>query len=147
MNNINISGRLGQVPELRYTKNQIPFCKFGVAVNSVKKTGEKNTSWINCECYRQAAFYLTTYGVKGARIAINGELQPYNFIRSDGIKVQGYAVVANKVELYDYRNKTVESDEGIAPALSSVVTYEAPPEDDNDFFLEPEPEPEQDQTI
>ena len=73
MNKVNLIGRLGSDPELRYTPAGKAVCEINVAVDD--GWGEnKKTAWIGVVLWDQKAELAGKYVRKGDRIGISGRL-------------------------------------------------------------------------
>jgi single-strand DNA-binding protein len=72
-------GRMTDSPELKYTPNNVPVCKFILAVNEVYKNSSKekveSASFFPVVAWNGAAKSISQYGRKGMRIAIDGRLK------------------------------------------------------------------------
>lgn len=78
LNNVQIIGRLGKEPEMRYTQSGTPVCKFSVAVEAyVPKDSDrpKHTEWFNVVSFAKLAEVCAQYLSKGDEVYCQGELQ------------------------------------------------------------------------
>ena len=79
MNNVNLLGRFGQDPELRFFDSGNCRINFSLAVDDrVKRDGEwvKQPVWINCEAWgKLASDVIAQYCRKGSQVAITGKLK------------------------------------------------------------------------
>lgn len=75
MNNWNFTGNIGKTGEIRYTagSNPTPVLGFSVAVTSGYGENAK-TTWANCQLFGKRAESLAPYVVKGASVAVSGEV-------------------------------------------------------------------------
>lgn len=119
MNSINMTGKLGQKPELKYTNGGKPYVKFSIAVHRFNYNFGGNFCWVNCECYDQAALFLVRAADKGTDIAIVGELQTYT-IQKGMHKQECYSVVCKSIEVFDDKRKKYVSDGGISQRLDNI---------------------------
>lgn len=73
MNNVNIIGRLGRDPELRYTPAGKAVCEINLAVDD--GWGEnKKTAWIGCVLWGKTTKIAAQHLKKGDRAGITGRL-------------------------------------------------------------------------
>lgn len=81
MNRVCLMGRLTSDPELRQTASGISSCSFSVAVDRGFKdqNGERQTDFISCTAWRQAAEFICRYFCKGKMIGIDGALRTRNY--------------------------------------------------------------------
>lgn len=78
LNNVQIIGRLGKEPEMRYTQSGTAVCKFSVAVEAyVPKDSDrpKHTEWFNVVSFAKLAEVCAQYLSKGDEVYCQGELQ------------------------------------------------------------------------
>lgn len=81
MNRVCLMGRLTSDPELRQTASGISSCSFNIAVDRGFKdqNGERQTDFISCTAWRQAAEFICRYFCKGKMIGIDGALRTRNY--------------------------------------------------------------------
>lgn len=83
VNKVIILGRLGKDPELRYTTNGTPVCRFSVATseNYTNKDGEKvqNTEWHRIVIWNKLAEHANNYLVKGSEVYLEGKLKTTSY--------------------------------------------------------------------
>lgn len=127
-NNITITGRLTNAPELKTTPNGVSVCSFTLAV---KRPHTKDTTdFIPCQVWRQGAEYLSKYGAKGNMVAATGALTTRKWQDKDGNNRINYEVVCDSVELLESRasgeanNNTTASTN--APQNAPYNPYEKP---------------------
>ncbi len=76
LNNVQIIGRLGKDPEMRYTQGGTAVCKFSVAVEAYRKQDQpKHTEWFNVVAWSKLAEVCAQYLGKGDLVYCQGELQ------------------------------------------------------------------------
>ena len=100
VNQITIVGHAGAVPELSYGQNNVPFCRFSVAVNEQWKTdGEKRerVTWFPVVCFNGLAENCANYVDKGRLVAVQGRVQTREYEDRQGTRHQVMQVVAEKV--------------------------------------------------
>jgi single-strand DNA-binding protein len=76
LNNISITGRIGQEPTMRFLQDGTAILSFSVANGIYKKgAGEYNslTTWYNCSVMGKRAESLNNFLSKGSRIAVAGQ--------------------------------------------------------------------------
>ena len=107
MNSVILSGRIGQTPELKYTKNGIANLSFSLAVseNWVNSEGEKqeSTSWVRCVLWKKRAESLAKYLDKGSKIVVNGKLSVRTWDKEDGTKGKITEVVVKELDFFSNR--------------------------------------------
>ena len=76
INVCNITGRLGQDPEIKYFESGKVTASFSVAVNAYDFTNKKDiTTWIPCKVWSKKAEFISEYAKKGDYLAIQGKFQ------------------------------------------------------------------------
>lgn len=78
LNKVELIGRLGKDPELRYTKDRVAIARFSFATSEFKKeNGEKKeiTQWHEIVVLRRAAEIADKYLKKGSRAFLEGKLE------------------------------------------------------------------------
>ena len=114
MNNINITGRITNDPELRRTTDGIACCSFTLAVKRPKT--KDTTDFHNFVVWRQGAEYLCQYGHKGDLVGVTGYLTQREWTDKDGNKRKVTEVTCDAVELISSKrnseagNKTEKPD-------------------------------------
>ena len=126
-NNITITGRLTNDPELKTTPNGISVCSFTLAV---KRPRTKDvTDFIPCQVWRQGAEYLSKYGTKGNMVAVTGSLTTRKWQDQNGNNRINYDVTCDTVELLESRssseanNNTTYGTNQPQTASGNAVTY------------------------
>lgn len=104
-------GRLTKEPEIKNTSNQIPVCRFTLAIDRKFKNsnGEKETDFINCVAWRQTATFISSYFHKGNRIAVVGSIQTRSFDGDDGKKVYVTEAIIDEAEFVESASSAAES--------------------------------------
>ena len=100
VNQITIVGNVGSAPELSYGQNNVPFCRFSVAVNEQWKTdGEKRTrvTWFPIISFNSTSEACANFLDKGRLVAIQGRVQTREYEDREGTKHQVMQVIAEKV--------------------------------------------------
>lgn len=101
INIVVLVGRLTRESELKYTNSGFAVCKFSLAVNRRKRTGDKwedEVSFIDVVLWGKSAEALHPYLDKGRQVSIAGELRQSRW-EQDGQSRSRLEVVANTVEL------------------------------------------------
>lgn len=117
LNRITIMGRLTKDPELRRTNSGVAVTSFTVAVDhnfTDKQSGEKETDFIDCTCWRNTAEFVSRYFSRGRMIVVDGRLQIRNWTDKDGNKRRSAEVVADYCYFGD-SNKTSEGNPSYQP--------------------------------
>ncbi|MBK1633774.1 hypothetical protein CKO31_24150 [Thiohalocapsa halophila] len=80
LNRVELIGRLGADPEIRYTQSGDAVCTLSIATNEAwtdKSTGElkEQTEWHRCVMWRRLAEIAGQYLAKGSRVFVAGSLK------------------------------------------------------------------------
>lgn len=101
MNNVTLIGRLTKDVELRYTTNETATVKFTLAVDRIKKD---ECDFISCTAFGKTAETMSKYLAKGCRVAINGSIRTGSYKDKEGRTVYTTDVVANNVNIIDFKD-------------------------------------------
>ena len=76
MNKVFLIGNLTRDPELSETNSGIAVCRFSVAVNRRRASGEEpQTDFFNVTAWRGLAETVARYCKKGNKVAVSGTIQ------------------------------------------------------------------------
>ena len=104
INRIELLGRVGKDPELRYTQGGASVVNFSVATDRwVKPEAEPITDWHRVTAWNALAEAINQHVAKGARIYVSGPLQMREYTDADGNRRTSYDVVARDVVFIDFR--------------------------------------------
>ena len=110
MNKAILVGRLATEIEVRSTKSG-NVAQFRVAVNRpfTNAQGQREADFLSCVAWNQRADYLTRYGRKGDRIAVEGRIQARTYDAQDGSKRYITEIICENVELLGGRREGAEA--------------------------------------
>jgi len=101
LNHVVLIGRLTRDAELKYTSNGQAVCKFSIAVNRRKKSGdqwEDEANFFDIVLWGKQGESLQSYLVKGKMIGVNGELRQDRW-QQDGQNRSKIEIVADYIQL------------------------------------------------
>ena len=78
VNQITIVGRAGAVPDLKFSDNNTPYCRFSVAVNEQwTKDGERKetVTWFPVIAFNGLSEVIAKHVEKGRLLAVQGRVQ------------------------------------------------------------------------
>lgn len=83
-----VMGRITQDIEVKQTTNGTAVCTFTVAVdrNFKNQNGEYDTDFIVCVAWRETAEFIGKHFIKGAMIAVEGQLRSRTYEDKNGSK-------------------------------------------------------------
>lgn len=123
LNKVQIIGRLGQDPEMRFTSGGKAFATLNVAVNRTytTKDGERReeTEWVRVVVWERLAEAVSEHLAKGSLVYVEGRLQTRQWEDREGQRRSTTEVVAQDVQFLD--RKAADSGNGPGP------TRERPP--------------------
>jgi single-strand DNA-binding protein len=98
MNTITIVGRLGQDPEMRFTKDGKAVAEWSVA--TTRKIGDKEeTVWHRCVAFGDNAEHYAGSFSKGRRVIVIGRLSIKEFDKKDGTKGSRTEIIVDEAGL------------------------------------------------
>lgn len=120
VNQITIIGHVGSAPELNFSRNQQPFCRFSVAVNEQwKADGEKRerVTWFPVVAFNHVSAACANYLTRGRMVAVQGRVLTREYEDRQGTKHHVMQVVAERVTFLG--SARPESQDGHSPAASA----------------------------
>lgn len=131
MNKAILIGRLGQDPEMRYTKLGMAVCNISLATSKKwKKDGEQQekTEWHKVNFWDKQAEAINKYCTKGSRLAIEGEIETRSWEDSDGVKKY-----STEIRAYSFEFLSPKSENSNPQKVTGDKFNQEPPEDDLPF--------------
>jgi single-strand DNA-binding protein len=102
LNVVALVGRLTRESELRYSNGGMAICRFSIAVNRRKRTGdnrwEDEANFFDCSMFGKSAESLNQYLEKGRQVSILGELRQSRW-EQDGQSRSRVEVIVNSLQL------------------------------------------------
>ena len=108
INNVVLVGRLTRDPELRKTNSGASVCSFTLAVDSRQKNadGEKESIFIGCNVFNNAADIVFKFVRKGSLVGVIGRLNQRRFVRKDGTNGSVVEIICDSVQFLDRKGET-----------------------------------------
>lgn len=104
LNKVQIIGRLGADPEVKYTQGNRAVCNLNVATKEVfkDKAGQRQerTEWHRVTVWGEQAEHCSKYLSKGRSVYVEGRLQTRSY-EKDGQKHYATDIVAERVQFLD----------------------------------------------
>lgn len=136
MNNVQLVGRLGRDPEVRYSQGNKSTCiaRYTLAVRRKFKNadGEYDTDWINCVAFGASGEFAEKYFKKGMLVGVSGRIQTGSY-EKDGRTVYTTDIVVEDQEFCESKK------DGNSATPPSKKT----PKGDEDFMKMPEGDEEE----
>lgn len=116
MNKVILIGRLVADPELRHTQSGTAVCRYRLAVDRpVKKEGQQNVDFLNCQAWGKNAEFASRYLFKGVKIAVEGRIQTGSYQKGE-VKHYTFEIAIDRHEFCESK-ATADSGSGYsAPA-------------------------------
>ena len=107
LNKVQITGRLGADPEMRFTSQGHAVTTFRVASNRSWRTSEgeahEDTEWFRIVAWNKLAEICNKWLAKGSRVYVEGRLQTRQWQDQDGQTRYTTEVIANDMIILDTR--------------------------------------------
>ncbi len=94
MNQVNLTGNLGNDPEIFYATDGVPVVSFSLAFRVTKD----RTGWIKTVCFEKMAEVAEKFLHKGAKILLSGTLDQKKWETEDGQTRSTIQVIARNIE-------------------------------------------------
>ena len=129
INRVELLGRVGKDPEMRYTSGGTAVTNLSLATDRQRKDGESTTDWHHIVCWAKLAEVANEYVGKGDRLYVTGRLVHDSYEGEDGQRRYRTEVHARDVVFLDSRNghrdTEVESAAGAQPSRDGLSADEA----------------------
>ncbi|QRQ81925.1 single-stranded DNA-binding protein [Paralysiella testudinis] len=103
VNKVQLIGRLGRDPEVRYMPNGDAVCHFSIATEEQWKDRDGNrqtrTEWHNIVLYRKLGEIAGQYLRKGGLVYIDGRIQSRKYTGKDGMERIAYEIIGNEMKM------------------------------------------------
>lgn len=111
INRIELLGRNGIEPEMRYTNNGTAVTRLRVATDRPPRNGETETDWHTIICWGKLGEAVNTYVGKGDRLYVSGSLRYRTYEDQEGQSRLHVEVHAQEVVFLDSRSGSAEGEE------------------------------------
>ena len=101
MNRVELLGRVGVVPDLKYSQNGTAVCQLRLATDRRRQNGETEADWHSVVCFGKLAEAVAEYVQKGNRLFVAGTLAQSSYERDDGERVYRTEVRAQEAIFLD----------------------------------------------
>ena len=99
MNRVELLGRVGTEPDLKYSQNGTAVCQLRLATDRRRQNGETEADWHSVVCWGKLAEAVSEYVQKGNRVFVAGSLAQNSYEREDGERVYRTEVHAQEDHL------------------------------------------------
>ena len=101
INKVELLGRVGADPEMRYTASGIAVTQLRLATDRVRKGGESETDWHSIVVWDKLAEACANYVEKGQRLYVAGRLAQNSWTGDDGQRRYRTEIHAQEVVFLD----------------------------------------------
>ena len=101
MNRVELLGRVGTDPELKYSQNGTAVCTLRMATDRRRQNGETEPDWHSVVCFGKLAEAVGEYVQKGNRVFVAGSLAHSSYETEDGQRRYRTEVQAQEVIFLD----------------------------------------------
>jgi len=116
LNKIQIIGRLGRDPEMRYTSQGTPVTNFSVATGGkwTDRNGNErdDTEWFRVEAWDRLGETCNEYLAKGREVYVEGRIKTRRYTDRDGNERTAVEVVANNILFIGDRGASLDDESG-----------------------------------
>ena len=107
MNQIIMSGRLTNDPEVRYTSDNKAVAIFNFAVNRIYD--RENSDFFKCVAFGKTAETIEKLVRKGTKLLLEGEIRNNNYTDKNGVKRYEMQVIVNSFEFCESKGQAQET--------------------------------------
>ena len=104
INKVELLGRVGTDPEMKYTPNGTAVTQLRLATDRRRRDGEVEADWHNVVVWDKTAEAVNQYVGKGDRIYVAGRLAQNSYETQDGQRRHRTEIHASEVVFLDSRN-------------------------------------------
>ena len=142
-----ITGRLGQDPQLNYTNGGTAVVNLSVASNRQKKNGDGErvsvADWYRITVFGRDAEIISQYASKGSALSFNGRLQTDSYTDREGQQRTSIYLIADSFEFVPMPKRADEDAEAMENTEAGPeATEENKPSKKKRKGTKPEPDPE-----
>ena len=101
INRVELLGRVGTEPELKYSQNGTAVCQLRLATDRLRQNGQTEADWHSVVCFGKLAEAVGEYVKKGNRLFVAGSLAQNSYEREDGERVYRTEVHAQETIFLD----------------------------------------------
>ena len=113
VNRVELLGRVGADPELRYAQSGTAVARLRLATDRLRQNGESETDWHDIVCWGKLAEAVNQYVGKGDRLYVAGRLAQSSWEGEDGQRRWRVEVHAAEVVFLDSRGVERSSKDGV----------------------------------
>ena len=116
LNKVMLMGNLTRDPELRYTSNNLPVVRFGLAVNrrwkSQQGEQQEETMFIDCAAFSRTAEVINQYFHKGKPIFIEGRIRLDRWQDKEGNNRSKHEIIIDQFQFLESKSDSERGGRG-----------------------------------
>ena len=124
INKVELLGRVGADPEMRYTASGIAVTQLRLATDRVRKGGESETDWHQIVVWDKLAEAVAQYVEKGQRLYVAGRLVQNTWAGDDGQRRYRTEIHAQEVVFLDSARNGGNGDTGHASGVNAGANHQ-----------------------
>ena len=109
INRVELLGRVGTDPQMRYTQGGTAVTQLRLATDRPRRNGETDTDWHTVTCWAKLAEIVNEYVGRGDRLYLSGRLVQNSYETQDGQRRHNTEIHAQEVVFLDSRNGNHQS--------------------------------------
>ena len=121
INRVELLGRVGTEPELKYSQNGTAVCQLRLATDRRRQNGLTEADWHSVVCFGKLAEAVAEYVQKGNRVFVAGSLAQSSYEREDGQRVYRTEVHAQETTFLDSNGNGRSNGNGGQQAAAEVA--------------------------
>ena len=128
-NRVELLGRVGTDPEMRYSQSGTAVTTLRVATDRRRQNGETEADWHSVVCWGKQAEAVAEYVKKGNRVYVAGSLAQNTFETEEGQRIHRTEIHAQEVVFLDSngngngRSGEQEEDAGTAATAAEATVF------------------------
>ena len=109
MNRAILMGRSTADPELRYTTENVPVCRFRLAVDRpyVRQGEERQADFFRVVAWRSTGEFASRYFKKGMRVLVEGWIRTDTYDDNQGVRHYTFEIQADRLYFADSRKDDI----------------------------------------
>lgn len=131
LNKVQLIGRIGQAPEVRYMANGEAVCNFSLATTEKfkDKAGEQQeqTEWHRVSAWGRQAEVIGEYLNKGSLIYVEGKIQSRKYTDKSGVEKVSVEIRMSELKMLGGRQEQGDQPQPAAPASAPRAPIPARP--------------------
>ena len=121
-NQLSIIGQVGRDPELKYSQDGSPRCRFSVAVTE-RRNQHDSTQWFNVVAFGRLAETCNQYVRKGMAILVAGPVKLNEYTGRDGQHRASLDVVARDVQFLSRVDDSQQHSDNSTPETEGNIPW------------------------